>query len=140
MSSGAPAATAASRTMRAASQVHFFALGCGLKMIAFLVLSAISDLKIAVLVGFVVGMIPQMTPFGSAIFSMPKPVSSSMIPQVLSSLYLWKMYSAAKWFLITLSSTIPIPVSCTASCAREIRALLAAMAAARKILSTCSCV
>ena len=75
ISSGAPAATAASRTMRAASHVHFFALGCGEKMIAFLVLSAIRDLKIAVDVGFVVGMIPQITPLGSAIFSIPKALS-----------------------------------------------------------------
>ena len=85
MSSGAPAATAASSTIRAASHVHFFALGCGLKMMAFLVLSAISDLKIAVLVGFVVGMIPHITPLGSAIFFMPNPGSSSIIPQVLTS-------------------------------------------------------
>ena len=65
-------------------------------MMPFLVLSAMRDLKIAVDVGFVVGMIPQMTPFGSAIFSIPKALSCSMIPHVFSSLYLWKMYSAAK--------------------------------------------
>ena len=48
------------------------------------------------------------------------------------------MYSEAKWFLITLSSTIPIPDSSTACCARGMRAWLAARDAARKILSTCS--
>ena len=48
--------------------------------------------------------------------------------------------SEANWFLITLSSTIPIPVSSTAIFASGIRALLAASAAAWKILSTCSCV
>ncbi len=43
-------------------------------------------------------------------------------------------------FFITLSSTIPIPVSSTASFASGILALSAATAAAKKILSTCSCV
>lgn len=40
ISSGAPAATAASSIILAASHVHFFALGCGEMRIAFLVLSA----------------------------------------------------------------------------------------------------
>lgn len=40
--------------------------------------------------------------------------------------------------LITLSSTIPMPDSATAILARGIRASAAAVAAARKILSTCS--
>ena len=40
-------------------------------IIAFLVLSAISVLKIAVDVGFVVGIIPQITPIGSSIFFVP---------------------------------------------------------------------
>ena len=48
------------------------------------------------------------------------------------------MYSAAKWFLMTLSSTMPMPVSATAALASSTRALFAAVAAARKILSTCS--
>ena len=43
-------------------------------------------------------------------------------------------------FLITLSSTTPIPVSSTACLARGILAWFAAIAAALKILSTCSCV
>ena len=46
------------------------------------------------------------------------------------------MYSEAKWFLITLSSTTPIPVSSTAIRARGMRASAAARAAARKITST----
>ena len=68
---GAPALTAASKTMRAASFVQPFALGCGAKIIPFLVFKEIRALKIAVDVGFVVGTIPAITPTGSAIFVNP---------------------------------------------------------------------
>ena len=69
--SGAPAATAASRTSFAAAIVEFFALGGGLMIIALRVLSARRHLKIAVEVGFVVGMTAAMIPIGSAIFFIP---------------------------------------------------------------------
>ena len=138
ISSGAPALTAASRITRAASTVHCLARGWGLMMMALRVLRAMRHLKIAVLVGLVVGMIPAMRPLGSAILAMPNASSTSMVPQVFSSLYLWKMYSAAKWFLMTLSSTIPMPVSSTAMTASAMRSSLAAMAAARNMASTCS--
>ena len=82
MPSGAPAATAASRTTFAAAIVEFFARGCGLIRIAFLVFKQISDLKIAVEVGFVVGITAPIRPIGSAIFLMPYAVSSSITPQV----------------------------------------------------------
>ena len=57
-SCGAPAATAASRTIRAASEEHFCAKGWNPKIIGQRVLSAISDLKIAVEVGLVTGVTP----------------------------------------------------------------------------------
>ena len=69
--SGAPAFTAASRTIFAASIVDFFALGCGLIIIPFLVFKEIRVLNIAVDVGFVVGITAAITPTGSAIFFMP---------------------------------------------------------------------
>lgn len=56
--SGAPAAMAASRTMRAASEEHFSAFGWKLKMIGFLVFMAMIDLNIVVDVGFVTGVTP----------------------------------------------------------------------------------
>ncbi|CSC40033.1 Uncharacterised protein [Vibrio cholerae] len=71
MSFGAPAAIAASRTSFAAALVEFFARGCGEKMIPLRVFREISDLKIAVEVGLVVGTIPQMMPTGSAIVIVP---------------------------------------------------------------------
>ena len=83
MFSGAPAFTAASKTIFAASMVHFLALGWGEKIIPFLVFKAISDLKIAVDVGFVVGTTAARTPIGSATFIIPKAGSRSITPQVL---------------------------------------------------------
>ena len=81
--SGAPAATAASRTTFAAAIVDFLALGCGLIMIPFLVFKEIRVLNIAVEVGLVVGITAAITPIGSAIFLTPKALSSSITPQVL---------------------------------------------------------
>ena len=88
ISFGAPALTAASKTNLAAAIVDFVALGCGEKMIAFLVFKAINDLKIAVEVGFVVGMIPAKTPKGSATIFVPFALSSLITPQVLTFLCL----------------------------------------------------
>src|SRR5699024_4724817 len=85
--SGAPAFTAASRTTFAAAIVHFLAAGCGLIMMAFLVFRQISVLKIAVDVGFVVGITAAMRPMGSATFLIPYAGSSSITPHVFVSLY-----------------------------------------------------
>ena len=46
------------------------------------VLREIRVLKIAVEVGFVVGMTAAISPMGSAIFVIPKALSSSITPQV----------------------------------------------------------
>lgn len=53
----------------AASIVDFFALGCGLIIMPFLVLRQTKVLKIAVDVGLVVGITAATTPIGSATFS-----------------------------------------------------------------------
>ena len=87
-SSGAPALTAASNTNLAAAIVDSFALGCGEKIIAFLVFKQINDLKIAVEVGFVVGISPAITPNGSATTLIPLVLSSSIIPHVFAYLCL----------------------------------------------------
>ena len=86
--SGAPALTAASKTILAASIVHFLALGCGENTRAFLVFKAINDLKIAVEVGLVVGITAAITPIGSATFLIPLALSSKITPAVFISLYL----------------------------------------------------
>ncbi len=69
--SGAPAATAASYTVLAAAIVEFFALGWGLMIQPLRVLRHISVLKMAVEVGFVVGMTAPIIPIGSAILVTP---------------------------------------------------------------------
>ena len=56
-------------------------------MIAFLVFKQISVLKIAVDVGFVVGITAATSPIGSAIFLIPYALSSSITPQVFVFLY-----------------------------------------------------
>ncbi len=56
-------------------------------MIALRVFRQISVLKMAVDVGFVVGMTAAMRPIGSAIFLMPATGSSSMTPQVFVCSY-----------------------------------------------------
>ena len=62
----------------AAAFEHSCALGWNAKMIGFLVLRQMSDLKITVEVGFVTGVIPAMTPIGSAISVIPVTESSEI--------------------------------------------------------------
>jgi len=58
-------------------------------MIGFRVLSAMSDLKIAVEVGFVTGVAPQTTPTGPAISVLPVIGSSLMTPTVFMFAIEW---------------------------------------------------
>ena len=87
MSAGAPASTAAFKTIFAASMVLFFARGCGEIIKPLRVFKQIKHLKIAVDVGFVVGITAASTPIGSAMRVMPNPSSRSITPQVFVSLY-----------------------------------------------------
>ena len=64
---GAPAASAASKRIFAVAIVQFFARGCGDIIKPFLVFKQIKALKIAVEVGFVVGITAAATPIDSAI-------------------------------------------------------------------------
>ena len=81
--SGAPALTAASRTIRAACLEHSFADGWKLKIIGLRVFKQIRDLNTVVDVGLVVGTTPQTTPTGSAIAVSPSTSSLSITPTVL---------------------------------------------------------
>ena len=116
--SGAPAATAASRTTLAAAIEHSRALGWKPKMMGLRVLMAMSALKIAVEVGFVTGVMPAMTPTGSAISVIPVIGSSLMMPTVFMGAIEWVTCSHAKMFFTALSSKTPRPVSLTACRAR----------------------
>ncbi|MCV4753133.1 hypothetical protein OFC37_27065, partial [Escherichia coli] len=66
-SGGSPSEIPASRIIRAVSEIHFTAAGCGERTIALRDLMAIMILKMAVEVGFVDGMIAATTPRGAAI-------------------------------------------------------------------------
>ena len=65
----------------------------------------------AVDVGLVVGVIPQMTPTGSAISVMPVTSFSLITPTVFKCRILLTTYSQANKFLVALSSNTPRPVS-----------------------------
>ena len=112
---GAPAATAASRTTRAAATDELCALGWNAKMIGLRVLSAMSALKIVVDVGLVTGVTPQITPTGSAISVMPVSSSCEMTPTDFRFAIELVTCSHAKMFFTALSSNTPRPVSVTAS-------------------------
>ena len=113
--SGAPAAIAASRTTVAAGAEHCWAPGWNAKMIGLRVFSAIRLLKMAVEVGFVTGVMPQITPTGSAISMMPEISSLLITPTVLRYCMEWVTCSQTKMFLTALSSNTPRPVSATAA-------------------------
>nr|VXZ83555.1 Uncharacterised protein [Klebsiella pneumoniae] len=106
-------------------------------MMALRVFRLMSDLKMAVEVGLVVGTIPQMMPIGSAIVMVPKVSSSDRTPQV------FRLYKRCK--CIRKRSGFDHFVFNDAHAGfgyghfgERIRASAAARAAARKILSTCS--
>ncbi len=80
--SGAPAAMAASRTTRAASELHRWADGWNAKITGLRVFSAISALKTVVEVGLVTGVTAATTPTGSAISTMSSMSSRPMTPTV----------------------------------------------------------
>lgn len=111
---GAPAATAASRTTRAASAEQCCAEGWKAKTIGLRVLRAMSALKTVVEVGLVTGVIAQTTPTGSAISVMPFSSSRRITPAVFRPAIEWVTCSQAKRFLTALSSKRPRPVSSTA--------------------------
>jgi hypothetical protein len=136
--SGAPAATAASRTVRAASALHRWAEGWKAKTIGLRVLSAISALKIVVEVGLVTGVMAQTTPTGSAISVIPFSSSRRTTPTVRRPSIEWVTCSQAKRFFIALSSNTPRPVSATASSASSQCSARAAREAFRTMWSTCS--
>ena len=70
-------------------------------------------------VGFVTGVIPAITPIGSAISVIPVTGSSDITPTVLRCLILFTTYSQAKRFFVALSSKIPLFVSSMAFLARS---------------------
>ena len=136
--SGAPALTAASLNILAASLLHFCADGWNPNIITFLVFAAIIDLNIVVDVGLVTGVTPAIIPTGSAISRYPSSSFSFITPTVFSFLMLWYIYSVANMFFVILSSYIPLPVSSTAIFASSMWCSSPAIDIAFTMLFTCS--
>ena len=81
---------------------------------AFRPLSAIIALLTGVAAGFVEGVTAPTTPTGFAYFTSPSSGSSSMIPTLLTRMRSRSVPKVLRWFLITLSGALPMPVSSTA--------------------------
>ncbi len=137
-SSGAPAATAASRTVRAASAEQRCADGWKAKTTGLRVFRAIRALKTVVDVGLVTGVMAQTTPTGSAISVMPDNSSRETTPAVFQPAIEWVTCSQAKRFFTALSSYRPRPVSSTARPASSPCRASAASEALLTMWSTCS--
>ena len=82
-----------------------------------IVKSEINDLKITVLVGLVTGVIPQITPTGSAISVIPVTGLLLTTPTVFNERMLFCTYSQANKFFVALSSKTPRCVSSIAALA-----------------------
>ncbi|CAM5639532.1 hypothetical protein SAURM35S_09794 [Streptomyces aurantiogriseus] len=136
--SGAPAARAASRTMRAASALQRWAEGWKAKTIGLRVFSAMRALKIVVEVGLVTGVIAHTTPTGSATSITSSMSSRATTPTVFIFPMLCVTCSHANMFFAALSSKTPRPVSSTASRASSVCRSRAATEAFLTMWSTCS--
>ena len=136
--SGAPAATAASWTIRTVSWQHFRAPRCGLKMTGLRVFRQISALKMVVDVGLVTGVSARIGPIGCATSVIPRSGSWERTPTVRCRRMCSWMRRLDQAFFTTLCSTRPMPVSAKASWARVMRASKAALKIASTTRSTCA--
>jgi hypothetical protein len=102
--------------------VAAYAVGGGATMIALPPLSAIIALLTGVAFGLVDGVIAATTPTGFAHLTMPRSGNSSMMPVDLTRNKSRNVPNVLRWFLMTLLSTSPMPVTSTA-CSAKRRAL-----------------
>ncbi len=109
---GAPAATSARFSSRISQWVILVALGCGLNTTELPAASMPIALLITVSVGFVVGVMAPITPYGE-ISIVVRPSSPDHASVVRSSVP--GVSSAAARFLTILSATLPMPVCSTAA-------------------------
>ena len=88
--------------------------GDGAMTIALRPFRAIIALFTGVAAGFVEGVTAPTTPTGFAYFTRPSSGCSSMIPTLFTRMRSRSVPKVFRWFLITLSGALPIPVSSTA--------------------------
>jgi len=115
--------------------------GEGATITALRPLSALMILLAGVAPGFVDGVIAQTTPTGRAISIKPRTGSSPITPTESAPRRSRSRPKVLRWFLRTLSSTLPMPVSATASSASSRLRPGSRMAqpAATTAMSTCAC-
>ena len=89
-------------------------------MMALPPLIAIIALLTGVAPGLVDGVMAATTPTGLAYLTMPRFLSSSMIPTVLTRMRSRKVPKVLRVFLMILSGTLPSLVSATASSANSL--------------------
>jgi hypothetical protein len=93
-------------------------LGDGATITALRALRLLMILFAGVAAGLVEGVTAQTTPTGRPISMIPRALSSDITPTVFMPRKSLSRPRVLRWFLRTLSSTSPIPVSRTASSAR----------------------
>ena len=94
--------------------------GLGAIITALAPLTAIIALLTGVADGLVDGATAATTPTGLAYLTMPSALSSSMTPTVLARIRSRRQPKVLRWFLMILLSTLPRPVSATASSASSL--------------------
>jgi hypothetical protein len=93
-------------------------LGEGARITALRPLSALMILFAGVAPGLVEGVMAATTPTGRAISTMPSSGYSAITPTLFAPFRSRSRPRVLRWFLVTLSSTTPSPVSRTAISAR----------------------
>ena len=116
-SSGWPALRSSARIRRTVSAVVRWPAGDGATITALPPLSAIMALLTGVAAGLVDGQTAPTTPTGLPYFTRPRSGSSSIAPTVLTRIRSRRVPNVLRVFLTTLLSTLPRPVSSTASSA-----------------------
>jgi hypothetical protein len=81
--------------------------------------TAIIALLTGVADGFVAGVIAPTTPIGFAYLTKPLSGISSITPVDLTRIRSRRVPKVLRWFLMTFDSTLPMPVTATASSASE---------------------
>ena len=116
-SSGWPALRSSCRIRRTVSIVVFWPAGDGAMMTALPPFKAIMDLLTGVAAGLVDGQTAPTTPTGLPYFTIPRSGRSSITPTVRTRIRSRRVPKVLRVFLIALLSTLPRPVSSTASSA-----------------------
>ena len=118
-SSGAPILASSRRISATVAKVASNAAGEGAMTMALPPFTAIMALFTGVADGLVAGVMAATTPTGLAYFTRPRSGISSITPVDFTRRRSRSVPKVLRWFLMTLLSTFPMPVTSTASSARR---------------------